>query len=104
MAALGKPSSSICNLASISRASNPREVGMVNHAYPDAELEARVEAFVASLASRSASAMSLTKNLLYRTERMSFEDAIDAGVRANALARITEDARKGFSGFLKKSR
>jgi len=76
--------------------------GLINHVYPDAEFEASVEAFVQKLASRSACAVSLTKNLLYRTEGMSFESAIDAGVQANALARMTEDARRGIAGFLKK--
>jgi methylglutaconyl-CoA hydratase len=78
-------------------------IGLVNHVYPDTEFETRVEAFVLSLASLSASAVSLTKNLLYRTEGMGFEDAIDAGVQANALARMTEDARRGIAAFIKKN-
>jgi hypothetical protein len=33
---------------------------------------------------------------------MSFEAAIEAGIEANALSRMTEDARQGFERFLKK--
>jgi hypothetical protein len=33
---------------------------------------------------------------------MSFEAAMEAGIEANALSRMTEDARRGFEGFLKK--
>ena len=84
-------------------AAEAHAVGLINHVYPDAEFDSRVEAFVASLASRSASAVSLTKNLLYRTEGMDFESAIDAGVQANALARMTEDARKGIAKFVRKT-
>jgi methylglutaconyl-CoA hydratase len=34
---------------------------------------------------------------------MSFEAAIEAGVEINAIARMTEDCRRGVAKFLKKS-
>ncbi len=78
-------------------------VGMINRVYPDAEFAARVEDYVQALAAKSASAVSLGKNLLYHMDGMTFEDAIEAGVHGNALARMTEDARRGIERFVKKS-
>jgi methylglutaconyl-CoA hydratase len=84
-------------------AAKAMEFGMVNHVYPEAEFEQAVNAFVATLASRAAEAISLTKRLLYHTDSMSFETALEAGVEANALSRMTEDAKRGFEKFTKKT-
>jgi len=78
-------------------------IGLINRTYPDAGFDARVEAYVAALASKSASAVSLSKNLLYHMDGMTFEGALEAGVHANALARMTEDARRGIERFVKKT-
>jgi methylglutaconyl-CoA hydratase len=78
-------------------------VGMINRVYPDAEFDARVEDYVAALASKSASAVSLSKHLLYHMDGMTFEAALEAGVHGNVLARMTEDARRGIERFVKKS-
>jgi hypothetical protein len=43
------------------------------------------------------------KSLLHQTDGMTLEKAIESGVHANALARMTDDARQGFERFLKKS-
>ena len=80
-----------------------RSIGVINRVYPDAEFEASVEGYVASLAEKSASAVGLGKNLLYHTDGMTFEAAIEAGVHGNALARMTEDALRGIERFVKKS-
>jgi len=66
------------------------------------ELIGWVEAFVAQMAAKSASAVSLAKNLLYHMDNMSFEAAIEAGVQTNAIARSTEDCKRGIERFLKK--
>ncbi|MEP6963533.1 MAG: enoyl-CoA hydratase/isomerase family protein [Acidobacteriota bacterium] len=78
-------------------------LGLVNHVYPDAEFDSRVEAYVAALAAKSASALALTKDIFYHIDGMSFEAAIHAGVQANALARMTPDAIQGFHQFVGKS-
>ena len=83
-------------------ASKAREFGIINHVYPDAGFDAEVEKFVAALASRSGTAVSLTKRLLYHTDAMSFEAAVEAGIEANALSRMTDDAQRGFERFTKK--
>jgi enoyl-CoA hydratase/carnithine racemase len=72
---------------------------MINHVYPDAEFDGKVDGYVAVLARKSASAAALTKSLLYRIDGMTFESALEAGVQTNALARMTGDARRGFEQF-----
>ncbi len=84
-------------------ASQAKEMGLVNHVYPDASFDEEVAKFAATLASRAATAVSLTKRLLYHTDSMSFEAAMEAGVEANALSRMTADAKHGFERFVKKS-
>ncbi len=79
------------------------EFGIVNHVFPAAEFDAYVDAYVAMVATRSASALSLTKDLFYHIDGMSFEAAIHAGLYGNALARMTPDARAGFAQFTGKS-
>ena len=71
--------------------------------FPDAEFDANVDCYIAALAEQPATAMSLSKALLYRTEGMSFEASIEAGVQANAQARMTDDFKRGVERFLKKS-
>ena len=80
-----------------------KAIGLINQVFPDAEFETRVEAYVQNLAAKSASALSLTKQLLYHTDGMTLEKAIEAGVQMNALSRTTEDAKRGFAGFGKKT-
>lgn len=79
------------------------ELGIVNHVFATDDFDAQVDAYVANMASKSASAMSLTKDLFYHIDGMTFEAAIHAGLYGNALARMTPDARKGFNQFLGKS-
>lgn len=84
-------------------AEQAHEVGLINRVYPDAEFDRGVEDYVAALAAKSASAVSLSKNLLYHIDGMTFDAAIEAGVQANALARMTEDAQRGIAQFVKKA-
>jgi hypothetical protein len=59
-----------------------------------------VDGVLAELASRSASAVSLGKRLLYQIDGVSFEAAIRTGAQVNALARLTEDCQTGIGEFL----
>ncbi len=58
-------------------AAQAHAVGMINRVYPDAEFDARVEDYVTALASKSASAVTLSKSLLYHMDGMTFESAIE---------------------------
>jgi methylglutaconyl-CoA hydratase len=78
-------------------------IGLINRVYPDAEFDAGVERYIAALAEKSATAMSLSKALLYQTDGMSFEASIEAGVQANVRARTTDDFKRGVERFLKRS-
>lgn len=84
-------------------AEQAHEVGLVNRVYSDSEFDQSVEDYVAALALKSVSAVALSKNLLYHMDGMTYDSAIEAGVHANALARMTEDAQRGIAGFVKKT-
>ena len=84
-------------------AAQAHAVGLINRVYPDADFAAQSEDYIATLASKSASAVALSKNLLYHMDGMTFDAALEAGVHGNALARMTEDARRGIERFVKKS-
>ena len=77
-------------------------IGLINRVVPDAEFEAAVESYVSTLAGQSATAMSMSKALLYETDGLSFEASIEAGVQANVRGRTTDDFKCGVERFLKK--
>jgi methylglutaconyl-CoA hydratase len=79
-----------------------REWGLVNRVIPDATFRADADAFVGELAGRSASALALSKRLLYQIDGASFEAAIRAGAQVNALARLTDDCQDGIRASLEK--
>ncbi len=83
-------------------AARAHELGLVHRVFADEKFSLEVEAYVAKLAAKSASAVMLSKRLLYNMDSMSFEAALQAGVEINAIARQTEDCRKGVERFLKK--
>ena len=45
----------------------------------------------------------MTKELLYTIDAMSFEAALEAAAEMNAIARMTEDAKRGFERFAKRN-
>jgi methylglutaconyl-CoA hydratase len=83
-------------------ASRAHAIGLINRVYPDVQFDTEVERYVATLAENSATAMSLSKRLLYETDGMSFEASIEAGVQANVQARTTDDFKRGVERFLKR--
>ena len=79
------------------------EIGMITRVFADAAFDNEVQSFAAQLATRSSSALALTKSLFYQMDTVAFDAALSAGVQTNALARLTEDCRRGIQRFLKKS-
>jgi len=75
---------------------------LINRVYADSEFDTSVESYAATLAAQSATAMNLSKALLYDTDGMTFESSIEAGVQANVQARKTDDFKRGVERFLKK--
>jgi len=78
------------------------DYGIVNHLFPDETFDQNVDAYVAKLAAKSATAVTLAKQLFYRTDAMGFEAAVEAGADTNAIARTTGDFERGIAEFLKK--
>src|SRR6266705_2892415 len=76
--------------------------GLFNHVFDDEVFEAHVERFAGQFEKVSRSAVSLSKQLLYQIDGMSFENALDSGVDMNVVARMTADCRQGVAAFLKK--
>jgi methylglutaconyl-CoA hydratase len=76
--------------------------GLVNHVFDDEEFPGEVEKFAGRFEKVSRSAVSLSKQLLYQIDGMSFESALDSGADMNVIARMTADCRKGVAAFLKK--
>ena len=78
------------------------ELGLVNYVYDDNEFEQRVAEYVSVYTKVSASAVRLTKQLLYKMDGSNFEKAILTGAETNAEARMTEDCKKGIAKFLER--
>jgi methylglutaconyl-CoA hydratase len=83
-------------------AAEAERFGLVNHVFEDDAFEAEVERYVAGFEKVSRSAVMLTKRLLYHTDGMTFDAALQSGVDVNTIARMTEDCRNGIARFLKK--
>ena len=77
--------------------------GLANRVIDDEAFDDEVDAFVEQFTKVSASAVALTKKLLYQIDAMSFEDALRCGVDTNVTARMSDDCQKGIARFLKKS-
>ncbi|HEY7180918.1 MAG TPA: enoyl-CoA hydratase/isomerase family protein [Blastocatellia bacterium] len=78
------------------------EIGFINRVCDDADFEPEVEKYAAEISQLSASALMLTKRLLYQIDSMSFEQALRAGVDLNVIARQTPDCQDSVRKFLRK--
>ncbi len=78
------------------------EHGLVSRVIPETVFESAAAAVIAGLAYSSASALALTKRLLYELDGQSFSEGIALGARVNALARAHPEFRTAISAFLKK--
>ena len=83
-------------------AEEARGAGLISRVVPDAELEAQAERLAAQLASTSATALGITKQLFYQLDTRNLADGIALGARANAVARGTPDFREAIATFLRK--
>jgi methylglutaconyl-CoA hydratase len=83
-------------------AETAERIGLINRVFDDETFEADVRNYVADYEKVSRSAVILSKRLLYQMDNMSFEAALNAGVDANTIARMTEDCQKGIAKFLNK--
>lgn len=65
------------------------------------DFDSEIIAFAKQYEKLSASAVQMTKRLLYDIDGPDFASAIEQGAKVNADARMTEDCRKGIAKFLK---
>ncbi|MDP2955664.1 MAG: enoyl-CoA hydratase-related protein [Longimicrobiales bacterium] len=81
-----------------------REIGLVTHVFPSLSFDEDVARYLGDLASRPASALALTKSLLYELGDLGFSEGVERGAHVNAAARMTDACREGIRGFLERSR
>jgi len=79
------------------------DFGLVNRVFADETFDVDVETYAVRLAAKPPSSVMLSKRLLYLTDGMGFEASIEAGGEVNAIARLTEDFKRGVEKVLKKS-
>lgn len=77
--------------------------GLVNQVFADQTFDLDVDVYASKMAAKSPSALQLCKSLLYQMDGMSFDHALEAGVQVNAIARMTDDCKRGIERFLKKT-
>jgi methylglutaconyl-CoA hydratase len=83
-------------------AQQAHRIGLVNRVFSDESFENDVRVYAETFATRSRSAVSLTKGLLYQLDGVSFLEALQTGADVNVIARLTEDCQKGIARFLKR--
>ena len=79
-----------------------KEFGLVNQVFADESFEADVRAYVGEFEKMSASAMGLTKTLLYQMDGLAFPEALETGADVNVIARLTDDCQRKVAEFLKR--
>lgn len=78
-------------------------LGMINAVVPCPQLDDYVRSYALTVARNSPTAIAMTKRLLAATTGMGLESALEYAASMNALARTTEDTKRGIAKFLSKS-
>ncbi len=78
-------------------------LGLVNGVLPEADFRVQALEYAKELARRPASALRLTKGLLYELADLSFEQGLRRGAEVNVEARFTEACREGVRRFVERS-
>jgi len=79
-------------------------IGFLQAVTPAAELDARVERWIDSILRGGPRVMRLQKTLLRDWERLSLEEAIQAGIRACVDARSTDEPRRMMEAFINRKK
>lgn len=83
-------------------ADEAREFGLVNQVFPVESFADDVNQYAGEFEKMSASAISLTKTLLYQMDGMGFPEALETGADVNVIARLTDDCQRSIAKFLQK--
>ena len=84
-------------------AAEARRLGLVNRVFAAEGFETEVDRYLTALARKPASALALTKGLLYELDGLDFADGLARAAEVNAEARMTEACQAGVRRFLEKS-
>ena len=77
-------------------------IGLINRAVDASSFDSEVNRLASKLARFSPSAISLSKQLLYKIDSLPFAEALESGVDVNVTARMSDDCKKGIADFLSK--
>ncbi len=83
-------------------ADEAEKMGLINRVFDDETFDEDIKNYVSVYQKVSRSAVVLSKKLLYQMDGMNFETSLETGAEVNAIARLTEDCKKGIARFLKK--
>lgn len=84
-------------------AEEAERIGLVSRVVPAATFDDDINATLEQISQSPATALALTKWLLYKLDSLSFEDGIAAGVVTNVEARATEDFKTGLRKFTQRN-
>lgn len=86
-------------------AAKAQDIGLVNFISDKEKIDSEVQKFANHLLNNtSANSLALTKNLINKIQDMDLEAALDYAARLNALARGSDDCKKGIGAFLNKEK
>ena len=83
-------------------ANEAERIGLINHAVPDAELDARVDAFAKKLAAGAPQAIKYTKVSVNLALKALAHTILDASMAYEMLTFKTNDHREAVASFLEK--
>jgi len=85
-------------------ADEAKRFGLVNQVFADESFADDVNRYISEFEKMSASAIGLTKTLLYQMDGMAFPEALETGADVNVIARLTDDCQQRIAKFLQKDR
>jgi enoyl-CoA hydratase/carnithine racemase len=83
-------------------ADEAKQFGLVNQVFPDESFADDVNQYVGEFEKMSASAISLTKTLLYQMDGMGFPEALETGADVNVIARLSDHCQQSIAKFLRR--
>ncbi len=84
-------------------AERAERIGLANRVFAEDDFETGTSRLLEKLAAKPASALELSKALLYELDGGGFDEAIRRGAEVNAIARRTDACREGVRRFLDRS-
>lgn len=80
------------------------ELGLVNRVFPATTFEDDATGYLDALGKKPASAVRLTKALMYELDSLDWDAGIERAAQVNVEARLSEECRAGVRRFLDKSK